>query len=68
MKRKRQLKHETELNELFPEETNVCLNPWNGVCQKTDITVYMCYEGRTLPICRECWREIASTDLEWRYN
>ena len=42
-----------------------CGNPWNGKCKKTEIQLYIFYKGRQVPICRECWRDIADKDLEW---
>ena len=50
----------------FPEKR--CLNPWNGECRNTDIALFIYYGGRKLPICRSCWLEIASTNIEWSYN
>jgi len=41
------------------------MNPWNGVCENTDIIVYILYKGRPRPICRRCWEEIAEKDFEW---
>jgi len=68
VKNRKPLKLETEPAEPLELGVEVCLNPWNGVCKNTDIAVYICRDGRTLPICRECWREIGSTDVEWRFN
>jgi len=45
-----------------------CMNPWNGVCRSRDILLYIYYGGRRLPICRRCWMEIASSDVEWSYD
>jgi hypothetical protein len=42
------------------------MNPWNGRCGNTDIALYIFYRGRRIPVCRECWMEIASDDIEWR--
>ena len=42
-----------------------CRNPWNGRYRKTDIAVYIVYKGRKLPICRECWGELAEKPVEW---
>jgi hypothetical protein len=42
-----------------------CANPWNGECRSTDIVLYILFEGDNLPICRDCWNEIAETDIEW---
>jgi len=65
--RKRRLKpsrmEETSEPLEFPEDR--CMNPWNGECRSTDIALFIYYEGRKLPICRRCWVEIASTNIEW---
>ncbi|MDH5462156.1 MAG: hypothetical protein OEZ29_06850 [Candidatus Bathyarchaeota archaeon] len=42
-----------------------CRNPWNGKCKNTDIQLYIYYKGRQLPICKECWFEIADRDVQW---
>ncbi|MDH5622923.1 MAG: hypothetical protein OEY39_00435 [Candidatus Bathyarchaeota archaeon] len=42
-----------------------CRNPWNGECRSTDIEVYIYFRGRRLPICRDCWTDIAEKDFEW---
>jgi len=42
-----------------------CQNPWNPRCESPDIELYIVYEGRTVPICKSCWRKIAKTDREW---
>jgi aminopeptidase N len=44
---------------------NRCRNPWNGECRNTDIEVTIYYKNRLLPICRECWNDIAEKDLTW---
>jgi len=49
-------------------ETEACMNPWNGECRNGDIAVYIFYMGRRIPICRKCWKEISSTDVEWSYD
>lgn len=48
-----------------PAPKNRCRNPWNGECRNTDIEVTIYYKNRLLPICRECWRNIAEKDLTW---
>jgi len=48
-----------------PAPKNRCRNPWNGECRNTDIEVTIYYKNRLLPICRECWRDIAEKDLTW---
>jgi len=42
-----------------------CMNPWRPECKNTDIEVSIYYNGRMVPICRECWKEIANKDVEW---
>lgn len=42
-----------------------CRNPWNGQCKNTDIEVCIYYNEELLPICRDCWLEIAEKDLIW---
>lgn len=42
-----------------------CKNPWNGKCKNTDIEVYILYKGSRLPICHDCWCEIADKMIEW---
>ena len=49
-------------------DIEVCMNPWNGVCKKTEILLSICHDGQTLPICKECWNNIAFSNLEWRYD
>jgi len=45
-----------------------CMNPWNGKCSSTDIALYIMFNGRRLPICWECWKDISSKNIEWRYK
>jgi len=47
----------------FPEIH--CMNPWNPECKNTDIEVSIYYNGRMVPICHRCWKEIANKDVEW---
>ena len=42
-----------------------CRNPWNGECRNTDIEVIIYYKKSFLPICRECWNDIAEKDFAW---
>jgi hypothetical protein len=44
------------------------MNPWNGKCLSTDISLYIMYKGAQLPICRKCWESISSKDYEWMYD
>jgi len=41
-----------------------CRNPWKK-CGNTDIVVFIRVNDENLPICRECWNEIADSDKEW---
>lgn len=54
-----------EDNNSYAPETEKCLNPWNGECGKTDIAIYVMYNGERLPICRRCWEDISTKDVEW---
>ena len=42
-----------------------CASPLRPSCGSTDIALYIYFGGRRLPICRRCWEEIASSDLQW---
>jgi len=57
-----------ERSEPLEHSEERCLNPWNGECRNTDIALFIYYEGQKLPICRSCWVEIASTNIEWSYD
>jgi len=64
-----------EMDETEPEPTEprrwgkeTCMNPWNGECSNTDISLYIMYKGRRLPICWECWGDISSKNIEWTYD
>jgi carbohydrate-binding DOMON domain-containing protein len=46
----------------------MCRNPWNGICESSDILVYIYFDDERLPICRSCWSEIADKDFEWSMN
>jgi len=45
-----------------------CMNPWNGKCSSRDIALYIMFKGMKLPICRKCWKDISSRNIEWRYK
>lgn len=62
------LKPATELTLPLQPEMEICMNPSNGVCENADIVLYIGHDGQRLPICRECWSEIASNDIDWRYD
>jgi hypothetical protein len=70
VKRNRLLRPKTELSEPLQLEmgAETCMNPWNGVCDNMDIALYIYRQGVKIPICRECWKEIASEDIEWRFD
>ncbi|MEM2972063.1 MAG: hypothetical protein QW270_06550 [Candidatus Bathyarchaeia archaeon] len=42
-----------------------CKNPWDKKCKNGDIEVYILFRGEKLPICKQCWNQIANKDLEW---
>jgi hypothetical protein len=42
-----------------------CMNPWKPNCERTDIELSIYYNGRFIPICHECWKEISEKDMEW---
>ena len=43
-----------------------CKNPWKEEeCTSTDIEVYIWYKNKKVPICRECWVEIAENEIDW---
>lgn len=42
-----------------------CMNPWKPECRRTNIKLSIYYEGRFLPICEECWKEISKRNIEW---
>jgi len=70
VKRKTLSRLKTEPSEPLQLETGAetCRNPWNGACSNTDIALYIYHQGEKIPVCRKCWEEIASTDVEWRFN
>jgi len=64
--RKNRKSGETAFNDESQGVSEVhCMNPWNPECRNTDIEVSIYYEGRMVPICRQCWEEIANKDVEW---
>jgi len=42
-----------------------CKNPWNHVCTCGDIKLYIQVRGENLPICQQCWNQIAEQDEDW---
>ena len=68
MKRNRPIHSKEDLDKDLKREVETCMNPWNGHCQNSDIAVYIYYNGRILPICSECWIEIAQKNIEWGYE
>lgn len=45
--------------------TESCRNPWNGKCNNKNIEIYIYYKNKMLPICAQCWSQIAEKDIEW---
>ena len=43
----------------------VCHNPLKSECESSDIVVYIQVGTERLPICRQCWGELAESDFEW---
>ncbi len=50
------------------EKGEKCSNPWRQDCGKTDIVLYIFYQGKQVPICHGCWNSISSIDTEWVYD
>jgi hypothetical protein len=42
-----------------------CQNPWEDNCNSENIKLYIVVNGATLPICKECWANIADKEIEW---
>jgi len=34
-------------------------------CSSRDIAVYIFKQGRRIPLCWNCWKKIAESNLEW---
>jgi len=46
--------------------SETCKNPFRKRrCDNTDIELYIVYNGEKCPICSNCWKKIAKSDLEW---
>jgi len=43
----------------------VCHNPLKSDCQSSDIVVYIQVGSERFPICRQCWSDLAESDVEW---
>jgi hypothetical protein len=42
-----------------------CQNPWKAACTSENINLYIMVKGEKLPICRQCWTNIADKEVEW---
>lgn len=42
-----------------------CKNPWNKNCKNRNIELFIYYRDEFIPICSNCWRELAEKDLNW---
>ncbi len=42
-----------------------CQNPWKNNCHSENIKLYITVKGEKLPICKQCWNNLAETDTEW---
>jgi len=62
------VKRRDKVSETAHRHYEICQNPWNGRCGNTGIALYIYHKGERLPICRECWLELADQDLEWGGN
>ncbi|MEM3715684.1 MAG: hypothetical protein QW341_01000 [Candidatus Bathyarchaeia archaeon] len=51
--------------ELKSSDGSRCMNPWKPNCGRTEIRLSIYYNGRILPICDECWKEISEKNIEW---
>jgi hypothetical protein len=65
MKRKQSSTSERKALNINLPMVERCRNPWNAECESTDIVLYIFFRGERLPICSECWSEIASANIEW---
>jgi hypothetical protein len=46
-------------------DVECCASPLNPSCGSRDILLYIIWHKQRLPICEECWRILAESDLEW---
>ncbi|MDR1993079.1 MAG: hypothetical protein LBQ98_06235 [Nitrososphaerota archaeon] len=42
-----------------------CKNPWKHVCTSEDIKLYIQINGENLPICQQCWGQLADQEEGW---
>ncbi|HKZ87600.1 MAG TPA: hypothetical protein VJ066_00405 [Candidatus Bathyarchaeia archaeon] len=42
-----------------------CKNPWKNQCQSENIKLYIMFKGEKIPICKQCWTNIADIDADW---
>ncbi len=42
-----------------------CKNPWKNTCKSGNIKLYILFKGSKLPICQQCWGNIADKDISW---
>jgi len=42
-----------------------CCNPLKKQCENNDIVLYMQLGSERLPICKQCWHEMADLTIEW---
>ncbi|MGF3522407.1 MAG: hypothetical protein ACQXXJ_04845 [Candidatus Bathyarchaeia archaeon] len=42
-----------------------CKNPWKSTCHSENIKLYIMVKGQKLPICNQCWTQIANGEEEW---
>ncbi|MCW4010538.1 MAG: hypothetical protein NWF05_07960 [Candidatus Bathyarchaeota archaeon] len=42
-----------------------CQNPWKNTCHSENIKLYIQVKGEKLPICQQCWINLADKGVEW---
>jgi len=49
------------------KQPETCSNPFFKCTSNnpTDIYAIIRFNGKDYPICRECWRKIAKSNIEW---
>jgi len=45
--------------------TEQCQNPLKPTCKNTDILLYIISDSEKIPVCQQCWNELANLDVNW---
>jgi hypothetical protein len=53
------------INMLGGKKMEHCKNPWKSTCHSENIKLYIMVKGQKLPICNQCWTQIANGEEEW---